>query len=153
MDGVVGTLLLAAAILMFGWAMVEYRRPNPSGWTQAEIAAEVIVLFTTALLAFGVGYLVRFLLAFKELHPGVTEVVLIGAEVVLIGVIVFLTWLGLRGLRARQRRLAFSAKEEPGDQSNIVSFAPTSSTGTPDPGQSPPLSFGGGRRARKRKAA
>ena len=145
-DGVVGMLLLAAALLFLKWMIVEYQRPNSRGWTRSDLLAQAIVLFTISVLAFGIAYLVRFMITYKDLDHGVIEAILIAG-------IVLLTWLGLRGLRTRQMRLVTSATRAPDDRSGIVSVAPAASAEAPVPGQDPPRALSGGRRANKRKAA
>lgn len=146
MDGVVGTLLLAAATLLFGWAMVEYRRPTPSRWTRAETSALAIVLTTISLLSFGVGYLVIFLVPIGEVRLGVSEAALIGATIMV-------TWIGVRGLRARWKRIASSDQAVIEAQSKVATFPLGPSGQSPDPGKRPPRSLGGGRRSGRRKAA
>lgn len=146
MDGVVGALFLAAGTLLFGWALAEYRRPNPDRWTRAESPAILILLTTMGLLAFGGGELTRFLLSFGQLRLGLLE----GA---LIAVIAAATAVGVRALRAHWRRAVASDPATVGAQSKVAVFPLGPSADGPDPGKRPPRSLGGGRRARRRKAA
>lgn len=146
MDAVVGTLLLTLATLLFGWAMVEYRRPNPSRWTRAESSALAIVLTTISLLTFGVGNLVRFSTALGERPLGVVEAALIGA-------ILVAAWLGVRVVRARWNRLAATDRTVSEAQSKIAVFPLGPSDEGSDPGKRPPRPLGGGKRAERRKAA
>jgi small-conductance mechanosensitive channel len=146
MDGVVGTLLLAAAILLFGWTMVEFRRPEPRRWARAETSGIALLCITMSLFAFGTGYLVRFVLSLNELRLDMGEVAAIGAVLIAL-------WLGLLGLRAHRRRIAISdcaAGEAP---SAIVEFPSGSSPPNTDHGIGPSRPVGGGKRARRRKAA
>lgn len=146
MDGVVGTLLLAAATLLFGWAMVEYRRPNPSRWTRAESPVLVIVFTTMSLLSFGVGTLARFLVPLGEARLGLSEATLIG-------ITIMVTWIGVRALRARWKRTVSSDKAVIEAQSKVTVVPLERSGQSPDPGKRPPRSLGGGKRAGRRKAA
>ena len=145
MDAVVGTLLLTLATLLFGWAMVEFRRPNPSRWTRAESSALAIVFTAMTLLTFGGGILVRFSTAPGEQPLGIVEAALIGA-------ILIAAWLGMRVLRARWKRLAATDQTVTEAQSKIAVFPLGPSDEGPDPGKRPPRSLGGGKRAGRRKA-
>jgi hypothetical protein len=146
MDGVVGALLLAAATLLFGWALVEYRRPNPGRWTRAESLAIVILLTALSFFTFGLGELTRFVISFGEMRIGLLQVTLIA-------VIIVATTIGIRTLRAHWRRLVTSDPRTVGGQSQVVVFPLEPSGEDPDPGQRPPRSVGGGRRAGRRRAA
>jgi hypothetical protein len=146
MDGVVGALLLAAATLLFGWALVEYRRPKPGRWARSESLAIVILLTALSLLTFGLGDLTRFVISFDELRLGLLQGILIA-------VIVVATAIGIRALRAHWRRLVTSDLRTVGAQSQVVVFPLEPSGEGPDPGKRPPRSVGGGRRAGRRKAA
>lgn len=146
MDGVVGTLLLAAGTLLFGWAIVEYRRPKPRGWTRAESSAIAVMCTTMSLFAFGAGYLIRSLVSLRELQLDMEEAAVIGAAFVAL-------WIGILGLRARGRRLAVSDRAAGGAPSTIVEFPSEPSPPSPDHGIGPCRPVGGGKRARRRKAA
>ncbi len=146
MIAVVGTLLLALATLLFSWAMVEYRRPNPGRWTRAETPALAIIFTTMCLLIFGLGELARFLVPFGDLRLGVVEAALIGAIIIAAG-------MGIRALRARWKRLASTVETAADDQSTVALFSSGLSGDGSDPGKQPPRSLGGGGRARRRKAA
>jgi hypothetical protein len=146
MVAVVGTLLLALATLLLGWAMIEYRRPNPGRWTQAETPALAILFTTMGLLIFGVGELARFLIPLGEVRLGAVEAALIAA-------IVAAAWAGVLALRARWRRLTATGRTVAEDQSKVAVFPLGSSGEGSDPGKRPPRPLGGGRRAGRRKAA
>lgn len=59
MDAVSGTLMLALSASLFGWAYVEYRRPDPSRWTKRSLPADILNVSCIALMAFGLGHLGR----------------------------------------------------------------------------------------------
>ncbi len=53
-----GVGLLAATAIVFAWAFGQYRRPQPRAWTKSETPTVALSLFMTALLCFGVSFLV-----------------------------------------------------------------------------------------------
>lgn len=139
-------MLLAAATLLFGWTIVEYRRPKPRLWTRAETSAIAVMCTTMSLLTFGVGYLIRFLVPLSELRLDIEGAAAIGAVFIAL-------WVGILGLRARGRRLAISDRAAGGAPFSIVKFPSESPPPSPDRSIGPFHPVGGGRRARRRKAA
>jgi len=93
MLAVLGVALLAAAVVLFQWAYIEHRRPDPKAWTRPEYAAHFISLVLTAALASGVAF-------------GIAAVVRQGAHPItaMHGVIVLLIVVATAGVVVMQQR-------------------------------------------------
>ena len=146
MDGVVGVLLVAATIPLFGWAIIEYRRPIPGRWTRAGTLDQAIVLATMGFLALGVGFLVRYVIRFSELPPTTIEMASISAIIVML-------WIVIRVLRARWRRIVSADQAAIEIESKVGKFPSSPPVQYPTSDHRPPHSSAGGKRAAKRKAA
>jgi len=55
----IGFGLIAAAIAMFAWATVQFRRATPPRWTRSDFLANLIVLGLVSGLAFGSAFLIQ----------------------------------------------------------------------------------------------
>lgn len=140
MNAVVGTLLLAGATLLFGWAYIQYRRPNPASWTTWDLPVQFITIACMTLLGFSLGLFGRFAARFEQEVFGLLEA----------GVIAFtliVTFFLLRRQSARWKRLCAAAASG----ATIVPL-PVGTNGGPDQPPSNRSSDGRGRTP-SRKAA
>jgi len=73
----IGSVFLASAIILFSWTYGQYRRPNPSPWTQSEWVAVSFTLFIILLFTLGVGSVITVLSSIHSLTTGALEVAII----------------------------------------------------------------------------
>ncbi len=148
MSGVLGLLVVAAAVLLFGSLFFVSRRAHPPAW--AELASNMGALAIVGLLALGIGSLVRFASALGTEPLGGFELALtVAAGVGLIAV----TWSLRASWRRAVRRNAAAAAGEPGLQPTvsadvaIAGMQPANDAAAVDPIHPRPPA-GGGRRRR-----
>ncbi len=144
MDAVIGALLLAAAVILSGWVMVEFRRPVPGHWTTWELTSQLVVTLLVALIAVGFVFLVRFAMRADE-HLTLADLAMIAGAAAVAVLLVL-------AQRRRWRRLLAVAAQAPAPASAIVgTTAPTGGANN----DTPPVQPGQGRppRGRTPKAA
>lgn len=83
MIAVLGVWFVALAAILFAWAYGQYHRPSPPRWTRREAPSALVTLTTIALLAFGAGFLGRFVFDLAAQPFGLTDGLLAAIPVVL----------------------------------------------------------------------
>ena len=142
MNAVVGTLLLAGSVLLFGWAYIQYRRPNPASWTTWDLPVQFITIASMTLLGFSLGLFGRFATTFEQQTFGLLEAGIVAA-------IALVTYL-LLSLQVRHwKRLCALEAGSAGSGAAIVDLPVGNGTG---PG-SPPRDRPKPGRTQRRKAA
>lgn len=142
---VFGMLSLALAAVLFAWACVQYRRPNPSRWTASDGLSNVIALLSVGGFAFGLAFLGHFAVSVGQDPPSLGH---IAAAVAILAA----SAVPLAALRVQWRRLSTDAgRTSDGAHLTLVAGAQASDGG---PGLPPRAGAAGVRkRARRRNAA
>jgi len=147
MDAVVGALFLATSGVVFAWACVKFRRPNPPRWTQREFPALTVTLAVLTFLSSGVAFLGRFVADFSEQSFGLAEAALIlVCAAVIVGSIIL--------SRERLSRLRAAARSQAEAGSAVTQLGAPSHVEGPEPATpSPPRTPARGKRPARRKVA
>ena len=147
MFAVVGTLLLATAVVVLAWAQLLYRQPKPPRWTQWELPAVTVTLAILSLFALVIALLGQFVVTVNQQH-------LTQLDVALIALIIFGAVIAFTSLRGRLVRLHAENREEAGTSAVAIRAHSSSNTSgaKPSPNQ-PPRAPAREKRSRQRRVA
>lgn len=147
MFAVVGTLLLATAVVVLAWAQLLYRQPKPPRWTEWEFPAVTVTLAILSLFALGIALLGQFVVTVNQQH-------LTQLDVALIALIIFGAVIAATSLRGRLARLHVTNREEAGTSAVAIrAHALSNTSGTEPSSNQPPRAPARGKRSRRRRAA
>jgi hypothetical protein len=108
MQAILGVLLLAAATVLFSWAFIQVRRPNPGAWADSDLAVQLVVFVWIVVLCAGVGTLAKAVETFESDPVTSAQYATIAAILVASGMLHYL-------LRRQWRRLKGTAGMLPAD--------------------------------------
>jgi hypothetical protein len=125
-----GCGLVVAGILLTGFTMLLFRRPEPPRWSRPELVAMLVTVPLTGIIGVGLGYML--VGGYRLLH-GAGELYELAAPFA-VALLVAGVW---RLLGIRRRLQAYSAASPPPGLGVYATMAPTLAVGEPAPPRSP----------------
>lgn len=99
MNAIFGVLLLAASTVLFSWAFIQVRRPNPRPWADSDLSVQLIVFTWIVALCAGVGLLAKAIDALETEPLTATQYAAVAAILVTAGALHYLLRLQWRGFK------------------------------------------------------